>query len=179
MVNVADSYRAGIELEMSWNLLKNLSWGINATLSKNKIASFDEHVDDWDTWGQQIISQEETDLAFSPNLISASRIEWKPIDGFTVRLDSKYVGAQFIDNTSSLDRMLEAYFLNDFLISYERPFGTIKNLRIFAQVNNMLNHMYESNAWVYSYFYGGARSQMIGYYPQAGRNFLIGLSLNF
>lgn len=179
MVNVPESYRSGIEFEIIWRPVKSLVWGVNATFSKNKISSFDEYVDDWDTWGQQITNLEETDLAFSPNLISASRLEWKPINGMTLRLDSKYVGKQFMDNTSSQDRMLDAYFLNDFLISYERPFGSIKNVRIFAQVNNLLDHQYESNAWVYSYFYQGTRSQMIGYYPQAGRNFLVGLSLLF
>lgn len=179
MVNVSDSYRTGIEFEMTWNPANNLLWGVNASISKNKILSFDEYVDDWDTWGQQLVSLEETDLAFSPNLIAASRLEWKPLTGMTMRLDSKYVGEQYLDNTSSQNRMLDAYFLNDFMISYERPFRSIKNVRIFVEVKNLLNHQYESNAWVYSYFYQGARSQMVGYYPQAGRNYLIGLSLSF
>jgi len=179
MVNVPDSYRTGIELEVTLRLSNNFIWGANSTISRNKIASFDEYVDDWDTWGQQIISLKETDLAFSPNLILASRLEWKPINGIVLRLDSKYVGKQFIDNSSSQNRMLDAYFLNNFMVSYERPFGSIRNVRVFVQINNLLDHQYESNAWVYSYFYQGTRSQMIGYYPQAGRNFLIGLSLKF
>lgn len=179
MVNVPESYRRGIEFEFSWAPLKSLSWGINATLSQNKIISFDEYVDDWDTWGQQVNELEMTDLAFSPNIISASRIEWRAMKGMTLRLESKYVGKQYMDNTSSTDRMLDPYLVNDFLIAYERPVGSIKNIRIFAQVNNILNHKYESNAWVYSYFYEGVRNQMTGYYPQAGRNFLVGLSLSF
>lgn len=179
MINVPESYRRGLEFELNLNLLRNLNWGLNATVSQNIITSFNEYVDDWDTWGQRVNELQQTDLAFSPNLISASRLDWSAMKGMTLRLESKYVGKQYMDNTSSKDRMLDAYFLNNFMISYEQALGSIKKIRLFAQVNNLLDHQYESNAWVYSYFYEGVRNQMIGYYPQAGRNFLFGISLSF
>jgi len=75
--------------------------------------------------------------------------------------------------------MLEAYFLNDVLISYSPKLKGNYKLRIYGQVNNVLNHMYESNAWVYSYYLQGERNQMVGYYPQAGRSFMLGLQIGF
>jgi len=46
-------------------------------------------------------------------------------------------------------------------------------------VNNLFNEMYESNAWVYSYIFGGKRYEMDGYFPQAGRHFMVGVDFNF
>jgi iron complex outermembrane recepter protein len=46
-------------------------------------------------------------------------------------------------------------------------------------VMNILNTMYVSNGWTYSYIYGGRQYTDNFYYPQAGRNFMAGLSLKF
>jgi iron complex outermembrane receptor protein len=46
-------------------------------------------------------------------------------------------------------------------------------------VNNLFNEEYESNAWVYSYILGGERYKMDGYFPQAGRHFMVGVDLKF
>lgn len=178
MVNVEQSYRAGIELECAWKPLENLDFMANATLSSNKIGSFEEFVDDWDTWGQKSQILDNTDLAFSPRLIAAGRIGWNPMDQLNLQWNSKFVGDQFIDNSSSAERKLDSYFVNDVILSWSRAVGTIKMLRVFFQINNIFNHLYESNAWVYSYYYEGTRNQMIGYYPQAGRNFMMGLNLS-
>ena len=39
--------------------------------------------------------------------------------------------------------------------------------------------MYENNAWVYRYYYGGDYYEESAYYPQAGRNFIAGISIRF
>jgi iron complex outermembrane receptor protein len=46
-------------------------------------------------------------------------------------------------------------------------------------VNNILNTEYETDAWVYRYFYDKGYYNMDGYFPQAGRNFMAGIVLNF
>jgi len=46
-------------------------------------------------------------------------------------------------------------------------------------LNNVFNEMYESNAWVYRYISGNQEYEMNGYFPQAGINFLAGISLKF
>ena len=175
MVNVPDSYRAGLEVMIAFQPFKRLKWEANATISRNRIKTFTEFVDDWDTWEQHSIVHENTSLAFSPEIVAGSRISWNPVTGLDLSLLSKYVGKQFIDNTSSDERMLNAYFVNNIRLAYEFKPKFISSMSLFIDVINILNERYESNAWVYSYFYEGNRNEMLGYYPQAGRHFMMGI----
>ena len=177
MVNVPDSYRAGLEFLVAVQAIKNLRWDANATFSRNRIQNFVEYVDDWDTWGQQNFEHKNTSLAFSPEFIVGSRITWSPVHELDLSLQSKYVGKQFIDNTSSDDRMLAPYLINNFRAAYSFSPKFFKEINVFLDLINFLNEEYESNAWVYSYFYEGQRYKMDGYYPQAGRHFLFGISM--
>jgi len=183
--NVAKSYRSGIELELAYRLLKNLSVTGNLNLSQNKIANFTEFVnnyDNYDTDGnmiQDVIEHKNTDLAFSPNLIAGIGINYSPIKNLDLNLYSKYVGAQFLDNTSSENRKLDGYFTTDFKVSY-----TIKNVGfseiiIGALINNIFNEQYVNNGYTFGYVYGGQRIIENYYFPQAGRNFMVRLALKF
>ncbi|MCT4602528.1 MAG: TonB-dependent receptor [Marinifilum sp.] len=180
MVNVDDSYRLGIELSGGFKISKALDWSANLTLSRNKIKNFVEYVDDWDTPEEkQVVSKlGTTDLAFSPEVVVNSSLSYKK-SGFTAQLISQYVGEQFIDNSSNNDRKLDAYFVSNLNLSYDIPCKLVKNLQVHLLVNNLFNEEYESNAWVYSYYLGGERYAMDGYFPQAGTNFLAGITLRF
>jgi iron complex outermembrane receptor protein len=180
MVNVDDSYRLGIELSGGFKISKALDWSANLTLSRNKIKNFVEYVDDWDTpEEEQVVSKlGTTDLAFSPEVVVNSSLSYKK-SGFTAQLISQYVGEQFIDNSSNNDRKLGAYFVSNLNLSYDIPCKLVKNLQVHLLVNNLFNEEYESNAWVYSYYLGGERYAMDGYFPQAGTNFLAGITLRF
>lgn len=179
MVNVDKSYRGGIEIFTGIRLLSNLTWNLNATFSKNKILNFTEHIDNWDTGNQDNIYLGETDLAFSPEVIANSIIDFNPFQNFSVSLISQYVGNQYIDNTSNTERMLEPYLVNNLKFGYSIKPKFIKELEFHLLINNLSNHEYESNAWVYSYIYGGSRYSMDGYFPQAGINFMGGITLKF
>ena len=179
MVNVDDSYRAGIELSAGAKITRNLNWDANATFSQNKIQNFTEYVDNWDTWGQDAISLGKTDLAFSPNVIVNSKISYEPAEGLNFSLLSNYVGDQYIDNTSNANRKLNAWFVNNLKVDYSLKGLLFREINLHLQVNNLFNTEYESNAWVYSYIYGGERFKMDGYYPQAGTNFLAGIDFKF
>lgn len=179
MVNVDESYRTGIELQAGWKIINTLQWNVNATISKNKIKNFTEYVDDWDNGGQQEFQLETTDLAFSPNLTGNSQIVFTPVKNLDFSLLSTYVSKQFIDNTSSNDRVLDAYFVNNLNVDYRFETGLFNEIVIHCMVNNLFNEMYESNAWVYSYILGGERFEMDGYFPQAGTHFMIGIDFKF
>ena len=180
LVNMPSSYRTGIEMVTGFTYNNYLRWDFNATLSKSKIKNFTEFVDDWDEWGaQQAESLGETDLSFSPNIIFASNIHLSPFDFLSFDFISKYVGEQYIDNTSSQDRMLDSYFVNDLRINAKFKTKLADEIVINLAINNLFNIAYETNAWVYSYYYGGQRYAMDGYFPQAGTNFLLGVSLKF
>lgn len=179
MVNVDDSYRTGIELQAGWKISQKLSWNVNATFSSNKIKNFTEYVDNWDTWGQDANDLGKTDLAFSPNVLATSQIQFMPNEAICISLLSTYVGDQFIDNTSSEDRKLDAYFVNNLKVDYTIKQNLVKEMKFHLMVNNLFDTEYETNAWVYSYLLGGERFKMDGYFPQAGIHFFVGLNVKF
>jgi iron complex outermembrane recepter protein len=180
MENVDRSYRTGLELSAGVKLLRNLLWDVNGTFSFNKILDFTEYIDNWDAWPEQIINKPgTTDIAFSPSIIAGSIISWEPFKSFDISIYSKYVGKQFIDNTSSSERKLDPYFVNDLLIRYSLNFKSLKELGFSVKINNLTNSKYESNAWIYRYYSEDVYSFYDGYFPQAGINFLVGVDLKF
>ena len=178
-MNVPSSYRSGLELEAGFNLLKNLALYCNVTASRNKISSFTEYVDDYNAGGQQSIAHSNTDIAFSPSVIAAGGISWLPVKNFSVDLTTKYVGKQYLDNTGNDARKLDAYFLNDILLQYRFSFSCCKEIALKFAVYNLFDEKYESNGYTYGYIYGGAPVQENFYYPQAGRNWLGGVTVGF
>jgi len=179
MVNVENSYRRGIEIEGQWNPNKFINWSGNISFSNHKIRNFEEYVDDWDTWSQVSKNLGKTDISFSPNVVAGSIISFIPIEKVHFNIISKYVGRQYIDNTSSNDRMLNPYFINDVSLLWYPNVKLFKNSYLHFKVNNILNVEYETYAWVYRYYFGGSEYAMDGYFPQAGRNYLMGLVLRF
>ncbi len=178
-VNVAKSYRTGIELTGGMKLFNRMDWNANLTYSQNKIQNFTEYVDNWDTGGQDTKALGETDISFSPNLIMANILEAKIYKGLSLSFTTKYVSEQYIDNTSSKARVLDAYLVNNVRLNYSFETKIIKKIDIFFAANNILNQEYETNAWVYRYTLGGVEGIYDGYFPQAKINFLAGLNLRF
>ncbi|GAO28433.1 TonB-dependent receptor [Geofilum rubicundum] len=172
MNNVPESYRAGVELSGQVMVSPRLVWGGNVVISSSKIKNFTEYVDNWDTWGQEVNALGTTDVAFSPNLTFASRFEAEPVQNLKAILNTRYVGEQFVDNTSSSERQLESYLVNDLILRYQIKRPGLPHIELGAQINNLLDAQYESNAWVYSYVFNGQRDVLDGYYPQAGRHFM-------
>ncbi len=179
MVNVDDSYRAGIELQAAVQITGSIRWSANATFSRNKISDFTEYVDNWDTGGQEAFDLGTTDLAFSPEVVANSELRFEPVEHLGLSLNSAYVGQQYIDNSSSAERALDAYFVNNLKADYTFTTGLFNEITLHVLVNNLFNTMYESNAWVYSYILGGERYEMDGYFPQAGTNFMAGVNFKF
>jgi iron complex outermembrane receptor protein len=177
MVNVASSYRAGFESSVKVNPVKSIQVELNMTLSRNKIRDFKEYIDDWDTGLQRTTSLGTTDLAFSPNLITGGRLTWLILKDLRFMLDSRYVGRQFIDNTSDVSRSLDPYWINNISLSWTLKPVKVNEVVLFFQINNLLNHQYETNAWVYSFYAQGQRGKMDGYFPQAGINFMGGIRI--
>ena len=175
MVNIPSSFRTGIETVVRIIPVSSLQVDLNLTLSRNKIRDFTEYVDDWDTGGQRQASLGMTDLALSPSVISGGRVTWLIFKGLRFVLDSRFVGRQYIDNTSDVSRSLDPYWVNNATLTWTVSPRMVKELALFVQANNFLNAQYETNAWVYSYYYEGQRGRMDGYFPQAGINFMAGM----
>lgn len=177
--NVESSYRAGIELSGSIKLTDKLEWNVNTTLSQNKIKEFTEVVSNWDTWTEEEEVHPNTDISFSPSLIAASLISYSPAEGLSLGLQTKYVGKQYLDNTSSDDRDLPAYLVSDFIASYSTSCLMLKQVQFNVLVNNIFNEMYSSNGYTWGGLSGGQRINENWLYPQAGTNFLTGITVKF
>ena len=178
-VNMPESYRRGIEIAGGVRFFDKFNWQANATFSQNKILNYTEFVDNWETGVQDETFIEKTNISFSPEIIAGSQITYTPFNGLELVFISKYVGEQYIDNSSAKDRMLEAYFVNNFRINYHFETKWIKGVDFQFAVNNLFNEEYETNAWVYRYFWDGAYHNMDGYFPQAGTNVMAGIVLSF
>ena len=181
MVNVPKSYRAGIEVSAGVNLWKKVQWDIHATFSLNKVKDFTEYVDDYDSaWnftGQTSRNLGTTDLSFSPGILMGSILTFKPVKGLTWSLFSNYVGKQYIDNTSSDERSLHAYFVNNLRLAYSFRLKPFKEIGITLMFNNLFNRHYETNAWIYRYNYANQAYDVNGYFPQALLNYMLGITL--
>jgi len=179
MQNVPISQRTGIEFDAAAKISKRLDWNMNLTLSSNKIDAYTEYVDNWDTWSQDSKELTNTYLSFSPDIIAYNLFSYEAVDNLFIKLESKYVGKQYIDNTSNEDRKLDPYFVNGVIFNYLIKTSFIEEIGIDLIVNNIFNTKYESNAWVYKYIHEDQPLEMSGYFPQAGINFMLGLHLRF
>ena len=172
--NVESSYRLGLEAVLNYQLSKRLVWSGNVTLSQNRIRSFKEEIVDYDTYDMAFIHHENTDIAFSPSVIAGTTLTYTA-GAFEASLLRKYVGKQYLDNTSNDARSLNAYMTHDIRLKYTLKKGPALTLLL----NNVLNEMYSSNGYTYSYRYAGVMTTENFYYPQAGFNFLLGASIRF
>jgi iron complex outermembrane receptor protein len=197
-VNVDDSYRLGLESSIHIQLLKQLDFTLQATASDNRIETFDEYVDNWATGDQEIISHNNTQLAFSPQFISSAYLDYsvvsKPKWALAVNLSARYVGEQYVDNTSNPESLLESYFVSDAGIKFSVFPKFVKEISLGFKVNNLTDAEYESNGWIYRFrsadydptpddpyagSEGGSLYHLRGYYPQAWRNFMLHLTIDF
>lgn len=178
--NSGDSYRLGLELDATIQLAKKWLIQPNVTLSQNKNKDFYFQRDG------VLQNLGETDIAYSPNVIFGNRFAFVPSKDFQISLYSKFVGEQYMANIDAEGSKLESYYVNDLNASYEfRPKSIFKSIVVSALVNNLFNLKYVSNGYFYTYDDDYSNPPAIttiegaGYYPQAGINFLVGLTLKF
>ncbi|SIS51275.1 TonB-dependent receptor [Belliella pelovolcani] len=185
--NVADSYRAGIELDGAYQLSSKISLGGNLAISRNKIAEFTEYLDDYSAavFFQEEITYTNTDIAFSPNVVGSAILDYRPFKNFELSLLNKYVSSQYMDNTMNENRKLDAFWTTDLRLNYAMRPRFVNNLEFTLMVYNIFNKLYEPNGYTFSYFLPGEGEtgrQLITenfYYPMAGTNFLAGLKVRF
>ncbi len=177
--NVSKSFSRGIELQSKLKFLQNWLWQANLNLSQNKIVNFSEFVDDYDQGIQIENKYEITDIALSPSVIAGSEVSFRPRQNIEIAWISKYVGKQYLDNTASKDRMLDPFWVQDLRINVHIKYKAIKNLQLNLLINNFLNEMYAPSGYTYGWIENGSRRDFNYLYPQAGRNFLVGIVAGF
>jgi iron complex outermembrane receptor protein len=181
--NIENSYRTGIEIEGAVKINKALSIDVNTTISENKIKSFTEFTDIYDEFfnyvGQQENTFKNTIIGFSPTVISAARISFKAFSNLEFQLIGKYVGSQYLDNTTNGNRKLDAYTTCDFRVSYTIKQKVFKEITINGMLNNFLSENYASNGYSFGYIVDQTRIQENFVYPQALVNGLVQVTVKF
>jgi len=178
--NVPKSYRAGIELQGAVVAAKWLKLQGNATFSKNKIDNFTEYIDNYDNSGQTAVQHGTTDIAFSPNVVSALTATFKPFKApFEISVIGKCVGKQYLDNTSNNDRSIDAYSFCNVLLRYSMKLRPFKEVDATLLFNNVFNQKYANNGYTYSYIESATLTTQNYYFPQAGFNVMGGITLRF
>ena len=175
--NAPISYRAGVELQGDAVITKWLNAFANLTFSKNKIKDFTEYIDDYDNGDQKQNVYHNTDISFSPGVVGAAGINFIPVKNGEINLQSKYVGRQYLDNTSHLNRSIDPYFVENIKLSYTIHPKVLKEINLIFQLNNVFNKLYESNGYTYNYIYGGEFTVENYYYPMAGTNFMAAINI--
>jgi iron complex outermembrane receptor protein len=179
LTNVSKSYRQGVEIETGISIFRNLTWYQNLTISRNIIPVFEDFTDNWDTSVQDKETLKNKTISFSPSVIAGSVIDYYPFKDFHISWNAKYVGKQYIDNTQSTERMLNAYLVQNVSFLYTIKNKIFKELSCQFAINNLFDQKYETNAWVYKYSEGGSLHVMDGYFPQAGINYMFKVGIKF
>lgn len=180
--NIPESYRAGIEFSASAKITNWFTWSANAAFSQNKILNFTEQdVDVYDTDWKWIDSRNNylgtTDIAYSPSVVANNMFTFN-YSGLEAGFISQFVSRQYFDNTSSLERSIDPYFVNNLSLKYSLEVKPLRGVDFQLLVNNIFNEMYETNAYTwYSYYIDGKRVNESRYFPQAGINFLASITL--
>ena len=178
--NSGKSYRVGLEIDAQIQLIEKLFFQPNVTVSQNKNKDFFFQRDG------ELQNLGDTNIAFSPNVIAGGSITFLPLEGLQVSLLSKYVGKQYMGNIDAEKSVLDPYFINDFNVNYEWKINRgIKSIVFSGLVNNIFDVKYISNGYFYTYDDDFSNPPAIttiegaGFYPQAGINFLAGMTVKF
>ncbi len=177
--NSGDSFRRGIELESTWNVAPNWNWQANLSWSKNR------NKDYFFARDGKLVALGDSHLSYSPALIAAEQLTYSH-GAWSITFASKYVGEQYMGNIDAALSKLSSYAVHD--IQILATLLTKKNgprLDVNLHVYNVFNQWYSSNGYFYTYDDDWSVPDTIttiegvGYYPQAGRHFLAGLTLKF
>ena len=179
--NAKKSRRVGVEIS-NRIIIKKFNISSSLTLSKNFVYNFNEVLYDYGSNFNQynIIKNTylKSNIAFSPEIIGYNDIEYKALKNFTTSFKTKYVGKQYLDNTSNTNRSINSYLVNSLDVEARLNIKFLKKLFIKFSANNIFNKMYSSNGYTFGYYAGTDYEVRENYlYPQAGRNYMFSLNI--
>lgn len=189
--NTGRAWRRGVELLAGWQVAPWMRVDGNFTFSVNQIKDYSFYMDEYDDvslggeaeWKDNRLKNfGKTTMLMSPSVISMLRLGFTPFKTIahnslkttTLSINGKYVSKQYMDNTQVEDLSIPAYFVANLELSHE---FNLKNgtLGFAAYVNNLLNHKYYADGWVYHVLdqkTGKDVAMDTGIFPQAPANFM-------
>jgi iron complex outermembrane receptor protein len=187
--NVAKSYRAGLELEWTYNFSSKLSFYTNQYLATNKILNYSNYLIAYNesdysinTSASEKVDFASTSIAFSPSWISYAELKYSPWSHTHLRLMNKIVSSQYLDNTSSLAKSIPLYSYTNVSLSHTIKLRGHQEIDFNLLLNNLLDEDYITRGYTY---HSGHTVSPAGhitrgrdynfFFPQAGFNFLLGV----
>ncbi|MBO2010515.1 TonB-dependent receptor [Hymenobacter negativus] len=184
--NVADSYRTGVEAQVTYRPVPQLSLTGTATASRNKINHYTDYLaiynEKFEYTGDQPTAFTQTNISFSPDLTASYTVEYEPVAGLKLAALARYASRQYLDNTSTASRSINPYYVQDVRLRYlwhPASFAGLREVELAVLVNNVFATEYVNNGYTYGYVYGGQNQYFNYFYPQAKTNFLASLNLRF
>ena len=178
--NSGKSYRLGVEIEDSRSLGNKLALYTNITASINKNKNF------YYAYDGELENFGDTDLSFSPNLIGVISFNYELVDNLDLSLNTKYISDQYMSNINSSMSKLDSFTIVDLNVFYQFSIpDLIDNISVSLLVNNLFNKLYVNHGYHYTYDDTWTNPDQavtyegVGYYPQATRNYLLGITFKF
>lgn len=163
--NIGKSSRTGLEIAANFNYKNKVQLQPNVTYSVNQN-------EDYRSEESGVVTDHgNTDIVFSPQWISGVKLHYFPIKQVRISIYNKYVGEQYMSNNNIDQSLLDAYNVTDFQFNLFLNPGIMKRIRLTAMINNIFDAEYVSNG----YMWGSTPY----YYPQATRNYMLALGLEF
>ena len=164
--NIGESHRIGFETQVGYGLNDKFRFEGNLSLSDNRNKEYITNEN-----GQKK-NYENTKIAYSPEVVSAAILTYKPVQNLKLQAITKYVGSQYLDNRNIIASKLDAYWVENLLITYRTGANKwFNNAVITLKLNNIFNKKYASNGYMWG--------DDAYYFSQAGFNVLGGLNLVF
>ncbi|HUP62504.1 MAG TPA: TonB-dependent receptor [Thermoanaerobaculia bacterium] len=178
--NVDRSYRRGIELELDWHATPLLRLKTSANVSRNRISAWTQFFDVYDAdfnWiGANAQTFRNVEPLLTPNVLVTQSVEYAPASRLSLGATARYAGRSYLDNTNNRDFAAPSYFVLDVTASY----AITSAARVTLQVNNALNNdRVHPSGYSYLYEFDGARTGTAYFYPQATRNAVVLVELDF
>jgi len=174
--NSGESYRTGLEVETVFNLSDKISILANSAFSDNKNKNFVTSLNG------ELVNLGKTNISFSPEIVSSVNLLYSPKENMEFSILNKYVGEQYMSNTNSVFSKLDAYSVLDFNFNFNfKKTFFFSEIGLSVLVSNLFGTEYVSNGYYYTYDDTWSDPNIIttiegtGYYPQAKRNYMVGL----
>ncbi len=185
--NVDKSYRAGLEVDLTWKAAKWL-WLMNTTSwMKNEIKTYTQYYDSAGAYTTPVgVVFNKTSAALTPDLIMNNVVRIIPTQWCYAEVMYRTVSRQFLDNTEDENLSIDTYAALDGRIGISlQKWIKAGEPSISFQANNLLNTLYTpsgnttGNVMNYDTNGIGAKSSTGLYYPAATRNYFATVTWKF
>jgi len=177
--NVDRSDRRGVELDAAFDATPALRLQTIANLSRNRIGTWTQFYDVYDTAGTYVDSKPvrflNVEPVLTPSVIVSQAVQYTPSSRFSAGAIGRYVGRSFLDNTDNPDFVTPRFFTLDGNVS----FALWRASRLSVQANNILNNRRVfPNGYSYAFLTREkSGAETLGgtsyFFPQATRNFVV------